>query len=221
MNLKQLVGAVFLLAGMASLQTGCAGNKVDENDPKSMFEDAEADIASDRYLIALDKLRIVKSKFSYSSYSALAQLRMGDVYFLQESYPEASASYETFVELYPKHEKAGYAQFKAAESYFKDIPSLVARDMKSAQSAVNSYDVYLKKYPTGEFIADATTHRQESFNKLAEKELYIAQFYIRRKKFDAARLRLQKLINQFSGAACLQQARELLLTLPNTTQANP
>jgi outer membrane protein assembly factor BamD len=208
-----------VVLGLILSLSGCSGHKVDENDPKSLFEDAEADITNDRYLIALDKLRVIKSKFSYSSYSALAQLRIGDVYYLQESFPEAAASYETFVELYPKHEKAGYSQFKSAESYFNDIPSIIARDMRTAQSAINAYQIYLKKFPGGEFSTLATEHSDAAFNKLAEKELYIAEFYIRRKIYDSARMRLQKILDQFAKATVAQKAKDLLISLPNTTNA--
>ncbi len=212
-----MIGSLWI--GAAHFLSGCSSEKVNENDPASVFKDAEDDIKNDRYLLALDKLRVIKSKFSYTSYGALAQLRMGDVYFLQESYPEASAAYETFVELYPKHEKAGYAQFRVGESYFLDIPTIVERDLKSAESAIQAYTTYLKRYPNGEFEKVAHEHKATAYNKLAEKELTIAQFYIRKKKYDAARTRLQKVINQYGDSPSAPQAMNTLKEMPNTTSA--
>ena len=195
------------------LQPGCSSKKVNESDPKSMFDDAESDIKNDRYLLALDKLRVVKSKFSYTSYGALAQLRIADVYFLQESYPESAASYETFVELYPKHEKTAYALFRAGESQFLDIPSNVARDLKSAESTIKTLDLYSQKYPQGENIQKALEMRQMAYDRLAEKELSIAEFYIKRKKPDSARLRLNKVLDQYSHSSSAEKAKELLKKL--------
>ena len=179
-----------------------------------MYEDANKDIENDRYLIALDKLRVVKSKFSYSSFGALAQLRMGDVYFLQESYPEAASAYETFVELYPKNEKAAYALFRAGESYFNDIPSTIQRDMRSAESAISSFALYQKKYPNGESVAKAKEMRAKAYNKLADKELEVAKFYLKRKKTEAAKQRLQKIIDQYGESDVAAQAKELIQHLP-------
>ena len=147
--------------------TGCSSKKINEDDPKEMYSDAESDIKNDRYLLALDKLRVIKSKFTYTSYGALAQLKIADVYFLQESYPEAASAYETFVELYPKHEKSAYALFRAGESQFLDIPSNVARDLKSAESAIQTLDLYAKKYPTGESLQKALEMRQLAYDRLA------------------------------------------------------
>jgi outer membrane protein assembly factor BamD len=194
---------------------GCSGKPVNESDPKAMYEDADQDVKNDRFLLALDKLRVIKSKFSYSSYGALAQLRMGDVYFLQESYPEAAAAYEAFVELYPKHEKAPYSVFRSGEAYFKDIPSTIARDLKSAESAILAFTQYLKRYPGGEFSVQAREMKSKSYNKLADKEFEIANFYIRRKKPGPARLRLQKILDLYGDADVASKARELLENLPS------
>jgi outer membrane protein assembly factor BamD len=192
---------------------GCSSKKVNENDPKEMFEDAESDIKNDRYLLALDKLRVVKNKFAYTSYGALAQLKVADVYFLQESYPEAASSYETFVELFPKHEKAAYALFRAGESQFLDIPSNTARDLKSAESTIQTFELYSKKYPTGEHLQKAMEMKQLAYDRLAEKELSIAEFYIKRKKFDSARLRINKILDNFSTSSSAEKAKELLKSL--------
>lgn len=205
--------SLFILGFTLIIHSGCSSKKVNESDPKEMFEDAEADVKNDRYLLALDKLRIVKSKFAYTSYAALAQLKIADVFFLQESYPEAASSYETFVELYPKHEKSAYALFRMGESQFLDIPSNTARDLRSAESTIQTLDLYSKKYPNGENIQKALEMRQLAYDRLAEKELSIAEFYIKRKKPDAARLRLNKILDNFSNSSSANKAKELLKTL--------
>jgi outer membrane protein assembly factor BamD len=159
-------------------------------------------------------LRVIKSKFSYSNYGQLAQLRIGDVYFLQESYTEAAAAYETFVELYPKNEKASYALYRTGESYFKDIPTTIERDMRSAESAISAFTNYLKKYPTGDNVEQAKDMKHKAYEKLAEKEMQIAKFYIRRKKADAAKNRLQKILDQYSDSDVAAEAKELIQHLP-------
>lgn len=216
-NLKRtfsVIASFSTILMIGALWSGCATKSINESSPKEMYDDANQDISNDRFLLALDKLRIVKSKFSYSNYGALAQLRMGDVYFLQESYPEAAAAYETFVELYPKNEKAAYALFRAGEAYYNDIPSTVQRDMRSAESAISSFTLYIKKYPTGESIEKAKEFKKKAYNKLAGKEMEVAEFYIRRKKPDAARIRLQKLLDQYGESEYAPKAKEMIQHLP-------
>jgi outer membrane protein assembly factor BamD len=195
---------------LSALLVSCVGKQVNESDPKEMYEDAEIDIEGNRYLLALDKLRVVRSKFSYSNYGALAQLRIGDVYFLQDSFPEAAVAYEGFYELYPKHAKAPYALFRAGESHYNDIPSTTARDLKSAENAIQWLGTYLSRFPRGEYSDRARELRQKAYDKLAEKELDTAKFYMNRKKNPAARARLEKLLELYPGSAFADQARELL-----------
>lgn len=210
-----ILGASVIFAA-ATLWSGCSSNKVNESDPKAMYEDADQDIKNDRYLLALDKLRVVKSKFSYSNYGALAQLRMGDVYFLQESFPEAASAYETFVELYPKNPKAAYALFRSGESYFSDIPSNIARDLKSAESAINTFNQYFKKYPGGEFTEKAKEMKIKAYNKLAEKEFEIGQFYLRREKQEAAKIRFQKILDLYGDSDAAPKARAEIAKIPDS-----
>lgn len=201
------------MATGTALVTGCAGKKLNENDPKAMYEDALEDVTDSRYLMALDKLKVVKNKFSYSAYGALAQLRIGDVYFLQESFPEAAASYETFVELYPRHEQAAYALFRSGESYFRDIPGNIARDLRSAESAVTALGQYLRRYPQGEYAERALDMKNTGYNTLAEKEMEIAQFYLRRKKPGSARARLEKILRLYGESDVAAKATTLLESL--------
>ncbi len=214
-NTFQLALTAFLLFTSASVFTGCSSKSVNESDPKSMYEDADQDIGNDRYLLALDKLRVIKSKFSYSTYGALAQLRIADVYFLQESFPEAASAYETFVELYPKNLKAAYALFRAGESYFKDIPANTARDLRSADSTISTFNQYLKKFPGGEYTKQAIDMKTQAYNKLAEKEYQVGEFYVRREKPDSAKIRFQKIIDQFPDSSWAPKAKEALDKLPS------
>lgn len=189
--------ALWSVIGIAFLVTHCSSIPVDENDPKSLFEDAERDIASDRYQVAGDKLRMVRNKFPYSNYSILAQLRTADVLYLQESWPEAAAAYELFCDLHPKHEKVAYAAYRAAESFFQDIPSTVARDLSPAIRALDGFESFLKKYPSDPQVADAQKRAQEIKETLGEKELYIARFYHREGYPRAEGGRLQKAAKTF------------------------
>jgi outer membrane protein assembly factor BamD len=202
-------------AGGAFILSSCAGKKIDENDPKALYEDALEDVEDARYLMALDKLKVVKSKFSYSTYGALSQLKVGDVYFLQESYPEAAAAYESFVELYPRHEKAPYALFRSGEAYFKDIPSNLARDLRSAESAITTLGQYLRRYPQGEYGERALEMKKSGYDTLARKELEIAEFYLRQEKPGSARPRLEKVLKLYGESEAAAKATKLFENLGN------
>lgn len=200
---------VLLVIGIIGF--GCSGKDINDSDPKTLYEDAEADISSSNYQLAQDKLRILKNKFPYSKYSVIAKLRIADVFFLQENFAEAAASYETFRDLHPSHEKAAYAGYRTAKSYYLDIPSNIARDLTAAHRALDAYQDFLNKYPTSEFAEESRKDLVEVKSQLSQKELYIAKFYIREDKFEAAKVRLTKILQLYPDTPEAKTASEKIL----------
>jgi outer membrane protein assembly factor BamD len=214
MNLRRRATVLLILMslfGAASLTlSGCSGKSVNESDPASLYADAEDDIKSDRYQIALEKLKTVKNKFPYSKYAIDAQLRIADLYYLQELYPEAAANYETFRDLHPKHEKAEYAMFRIAKSYFMDIPSVVARDLTPAQKAQDAYNEFLKRFPASPDTVEARKDLAKTRSLLASKELYIGDFYYKRDFYESAKARYQKIIDIYPDTDIAVNAKQKL-----------
>lgn len=207
---------IFFLASLSacvfasSLWTGCATTHVDDSNPESLYKDAEEDIKSDHYLIAIDKLKSIRNKFPYSKYAIEAQLKIADVYFAQESFPEAAVSYEAFHDLHPKHEKAAYAMYRAGKSYFNDIPGTIARDLTPAQKAMEVYLTFMKLYPTAPEAVEAQKDIQSIRNLLAEKELYVGDFYFKREVYDSAKPRYKKIVELYPETPSAKTAKEKL-----------
>jgi outer membrane protein assembly factor BamD len=189
---------------------GCSSATVEKADPAAVYQEAEDDIKNDHFILATEKLRTIRNKFPYSQFAPLAQLRLGDVHFLQESYAEAATSYETFRDLYPKHERAAYALFRIGKSYFLEAPTNIARDLTSAQRALESYRSFIKKYPTAEQLSEAQTDAASIELLLAKKEKYIADFYQRQGQPKAAKTRLQKIVSLYPNTAVAADAKKLL-----------
>lgn len=191
-----------LLALVAVFQlSSCSGKKVDENNPQELYKDAEEDINDKHYVMALDKLKSLKNKFPYSHLATQAKLRIADVYFLEESYIEAAGAYESFRDMHPKHEKADYVLFQIGESYFNELPGGHDRDLTPASKAIDSYRELVTIYPKSQYVEKAKQHLNESTEKLAEKEKYVADFYFIRDMFDSAASRYEKITTRFPGTS--------------------
>ena len=201
-----LFPVLFITLGSALLS--CSGKQVDENDPAALMKEAEEEIKSDHYQLAIDKLKTIKNKFPYSSLAVDAQLRLADVLYMQESFAEAAAAYETFRDLHPKHGKVVYAMFRIAKSYYNDMPSPISRDMTPAQKAQDAYQNFLKRFPEAPEAAEARKDLEEVRRSLAEKEIYIANFYYKREFYESAKPRFQKVVDLYPEVAAAQEARE-------------
>mgnify|MGYP000873040262 CR=1 FL=1 len=203
-SISTILTAALIVA--SSITSGCAGKGVDETNPQSVFEDAVEDANDHRYAMALEKLKDVKNRFPYSSFAKAAQLKIADVHFEDESYVEAASGYETFRDLYPKHEKADYVIFRTGESYFNQLPSTTDRDLSPAWKAVESFRELRQLYPKSEFVEKSRSLEAEALGKLAEKERYIADFYFDTENYDSAARRYEKITTQFVGTPSEQPA---------------
>ena len=223
MNLRRLAPywLVLLLFGMIQIgHLGCSGKSVEDGDPAELYKEAEEDISSDHYQLAVDKLKIIKNKYPYSKFALDASLRLADVYFLQESFTEAALAYESFRDLHPKHEKVAYAMFRIGLSYYNDLPSTVARDLTDANKAQDAFNEFLRRFPADPNAAEAKKDLTDSRKQLAEKELYIGNFYYKRHFFDSAKSRYEKLLQLYPETTPAGEAKEKLARIEKESLHN-
>jgi outer membrane protein assembly factor BamD len=205
--------SVLLLCSTGFILGGCSSGEIDENDPTILMKEANEDIESSRYMIALEKLQKLKNEHPYSKEATEAALRIADVYFMQDNFAEAAATYEAFKDLHPKHPRFEYAAYRIGLAYYSDIPSVHARDLTSAFKAEEGFNDYLFKFPNGEFSKDAREKLADARKTLAEKEMYIGNFYFKRKMWEAAKGRFTKVVNQYSESPYLEEAKTKLVDI--------
>jgi outer membrane protein assembly factor BamD len=218
MRLRSLLLCIALLVSLLGFGQGCSSGAISDNDPAQLYKEAEEDIQSDHFQLALDKLRLVKNKYPYSKFAVDAQLRIADVLYLQESFAEAAAAYELFRDLHPKHEKTPYAMFRVGMSYYSDMPSTVARDLTPATRALEAFMEFVRRFPSAAEAPEANTHIAETRKFLADKELYIGDFYVRRDEFDSARARYSKVVSLYPETDTAREAEKKLQAIAGKTK---
>lgn len=191
---------------------------MEERPPSEIYEIADADLHGDRFQLAIDRFRTIKNRYSLSSYAPLAQLRLGDAYYLQESYIEAAASYEVFIELHPKHPAADYAFFMMCESHLLDSPSSLSRDQSSAMRAIELLEQFSSRYPKSPFRGLVIDRINAVRGRLGQKEIAIGDHYLQWDHYESAyeryRYVTQHLADTSAASSALSRAKTLLEAHP-------
>jgi len=170
------------------LMTSCSSDKPDgKTEAEILFKEAQELIEAQRFILATEKLNLIKTQHPYSFYATPAELLQADVLYLQENYIEAAAAYLLFRDFHPRHEKIPYVVFRIAESYYKQIPDTIDRDLEPAIEALKYFDEVLQKYPDSSYKATAEKRIAKANKMLRQKDLYVADFYFKTKEFSAAR----------------------------------
>jgi len=176
-------------------------------------------LTDEDFLSATERFRSVKTKFVYTRFAALAELRLADVQFDQGRYIEAIGLYKAFIQGRPNHREVPYASWRVAESYFKQRPSDFflmppshERDRGPTRDALRALSRYLERFPEGEHVKQARAAQAKCRQTLAEYELYVARFYRSQGSFNAAEGRYVVIVKAFEDVPELwrEGADELL-----------
>lgn len=148
----------------------------------------------------------VRSKFPFLEAAKEAELRLADNDFDRERYLEARDRYQNFVKLHPTHPKVDTAAFRAALTHYKEIPSDFfllppsrEKDQGEVRQAVRGFTDFLRQYPESAHQAEAKSLLEEARRRLADHELYVAEFYKKREKWAAVAARLENVAQQYAG----------------------
>ncbi len=200
----QLLLAVLCLAVFT---THCASvEPQDTSTPEGAYQVALDHAKANRYDEAISLLRQIKTKFPYSSLASQSELKIADLHYENNAFIEAEASYQLFRELYPRHAKMDYVTYQIGMSFFKQLPKTVDRDLSAAQEALAFFEALINSYPASPYVQEAREKRQEILEKLAAKEIYIADFYRKRNDFLSALGRYEGVLSRYSESSQLPAA---------------
>src|SRR5262245_19378367 len=161
----------------------------------------------------------IKSRFPYSKYAVLAELRLADAEFGAEQYLEAIDSYRLFIKFHPTHEMVGngYATFRVGEAYYKQLPGDFwmfppswEKDMSATEDAATELKGFLDKYPDSPYRDKSTVILKQVGKRLADHEWYVARYYWDRGKPMGTVLRLRRLLEHYRGVGYDEEALWLL-----------
>lgn len=176
----------------------CSSKDIIQKTPEQLdLQKAKSYQKAARYDLALERYETIKNKYPLSSEAIEAELEIAETYYLQGSYVESLAYFKSFQDLHPNHSKVDFASFKIAMSHYKQIPSTIDRDLTTAAQAVEAFDHFSASHPKSSYAKQASEKRRECLMKLAEKELYVANFYLQRKKYSSAMGRLKFLLQKY------------------------
>ena len=149
----------------------------------------------------------IRTKFPFSKYAALSDLRLADAKYAQGHYGEAADAYGQFIQLHPAHEEIDYAEFRQGESLFRDAPSdfflfppAYEKDLKQVRKAADALKKFVEKYPKSKYLPDAKKLLVQAQGRLAANDWYVAEFYFKRSQWAGAAGRYETLVEKYPGS---------------------
>jgi outer membrane protein assembly factor BamD len=179
---------------------GCSGKETvkpaETFDAEKSFAKANKHVDEKEYDEARALYLTIKNRDLSKKFGPLSQLRIADSYVQEEEPDRAVAEFKRFLEMYPDHKHAPYAQYQIAMVYFHQIES-PERGYGGAARALAEFQKLKKNYPRNPFKDQVELRIRKCRNVMGDYEFLVGEFYQKREAYSAAIGRYEYLLKNF------------------------
>jgi len=214
---QPLWAAVFVSSAL--VLSGCSS--APKEDPNStaaverLYADAKDDMSSGSYDKAIKTLERVEGR---AAGTLLAQQATLDLAYAQYRTGERAAALVTldrFIKLHPSSPALDYALYLRGIVNFNDNlgilgslaqQNLSERDQQASRDAYQAFRQLVTQFPQSRYADDGRGRMDYIVNALAEYEVHVARYYLRRSAFLAAANRAQQVVQEYPQTPANEEA---------------
>jgi outer membrane protein assembly factor BamD len=214
MTKKTVVQGLLALVLMLSL-SGCSTVKgwfkssKPDRPPEVLAQEGIKDLKKKNYIDAIETFEKLRDRYPYSDQAVLAQIKVADAYFYNKKYEEAYQAYREFEKLHPTNKAVPYCIYREGLCCYRQR-STIDRDQTYTHKAIDEFKRLKQKFPQSQYIPKSEKYLSRCLNDLAEHEFYVAEFYYRTKRYQAAIDRYQGLMQDYPSFPKNAEAKEHL-----------
>lgn len=182
---------IFACGGKTQVKT-----TLEEFNAETSFAKANKLIDNKDYEEARALLLEIKNRDLTKKYAPLAQLRIADAYVKEVEPDLAVAEYSRFLEIYPDHRHASYAQYQIAMVYFNQIEG-PERGYGGAAKALAEFQKLKRDFPRNPYKDVIELRIEKCKNTIADYEFLVGEFYLKNESYNAAINRFETLLSNF------------------------
>jgi outer membrane protein assembly factor BamD len=181
----------------------CAGKNKQQTAPKDpalLYTGGMVLFNNGKYKDAIEVFQRLKDYFpSDELYAPKADIRIADCHYFRKEYPEAITRYLEFKKQHPFHPDIPYVEYQLGICHYRQVLSK-DRDQKATEKALTAFENVVANYPDTIFAEKAQEKIIFCRRRLAENELYIARFYLRKHKYTAAEKRASSALEKYPAS---------------------
>ena len=170
-----------------------------------LYAAGELEMSKKRYEDARLPFRKVVERHPQSSYAPRARFLIGEAYYREGEFDKAIKEFEAFLAFFPRHEISDLVQFRLAMSYYDQMKP-VEQDQSITAKAADQFRKLVREYPDSRYASDALSKIEVCRGRLAQKELWIASYYIDQGNAPAARQRLELVLREYARTLVVPEA---------------
>ncbi len=221
-----LMRGLFLVLLVAIAGAGCAWFATAEDETagwsaQKLYAEARASLNGGDYETAIKYYEFLEARYPFGRYAQQAQLEIAYAYYKYDEPDSAIAAADRFIQLYPRHPSVDYAYYLKGlanynrgkgfvERYIPQDPS--ERDPGAALQSFQDFSELVKRFPDSKYSKDAAQRMLFLKNNLAQHEVHVADYYMRRGAYVAAVNRANYVIENYQRTPAVPDALVIMAT---------
>ena len=182
---------------------------------QKLYGESKDAMASKSYDKAIKYLEKLEARYPYGRFAQQAQLDVAYAYWKNGERASAIAAADRFIKLYPNHANVDYAYYLKGLVNFNentgllsalDNPDLSERDPKGTREAFDSFKELIARFPESKYAEDSIARMRWLVNSLAQHEVHVARYYMKRAAYVAAANRAQFAVQNYPQAPAIEEA---------------
>jgi len=161
------------------------------------------------YTKALENFNRVRTFYRDDPYSLKAELAIADIHYRKTEWDEARIAYEDFMRAHPRYPELDLVIYRLGMVLYKKAPVVPDRDQTWTRQTVNSWVGFGARFPESEHRPEVEKFYAKAQDRLARKELIIAQFYARRESWASVVGRVEPMLRTWPDAESRGEALAL------------
>jgi len=210
------------LLALALAGCGAFGEKPDPTRDwtvERLYGEAKAAMDGGDYSTAIEYYEKLESRFPFGRYAEQAQIDVAYAYWKQEEYASAIAAAERFIKLHPRHPNVDYAYYLKGLVNFEQGQTLMdrilprdmsRRDPGGVRQAFDDFSELVSRFPDSKYAEDARQRMVYLKNLLAQHEVHVADYYMRRGAYVAAANRARYVVENYQGSPAVAHALAIM-----------
>lgn len=215
-----LLVLVVAFAGCSLFNHGKKGDPLDTLPVAELYQKGVDALDGGNNDLASRAFERLISRFPFGPYTEQAQLNLAYSQFKANKPDDAYSTINRFIKTYPTHRHIDYAYYLRGLINFDRAGGLLERyvgenmtkrDQANMRQSFDDFGALVSRYPQSRYTADGRQHMIYLRNMMAQSELNIALFYLKRDAYVAASNRAKSIIETYPQTPLIGDALAVMV----------
>jgi outer membrane protein assembly factor BamD len=215
-------GVVALCIALVAI-SGCRSSRdraLQRQGPEALYKQAQHSLKAYDFNASIKQYEALTARFPFTNEARQARLDLIYAYYRAGESESAIDAADQFIRENPTHPRVDYAWYIKGLTDFERTPNILERFFRvdlterpptTARKSFAAFKTVVEQYPKSDYAHDARKRMIFLRNRLADYEVHVASYYLKRGAYVAAAQRAKGAIEQYDGAPAIQEALQILI----------